>query len=223
MSMLEKRSTTQLTRLGRLTDVVFAIVIWRIFMLLPRPEDYGTKWDTVSAMLQEEWFSFLFVLLATAIVIIYWLQNTSMLGNLKKTNKVHTTISIFQLVFVLLFLYAITSGVILGAGTDSRIFESVTAMMIGVMSWVGWFYAMHKADLLDPELSKQEAEHILQKNLAEPVTAVITIPFAFIGPVAWELSWFLYPFIKHLFSRFNSRDQSTWEVTGRYPKHPGSK
>jgi len=68
---------------------------------------------------------------------------------------------------------------------------------------------MNKADLLNPELSKEEAEHILQKNLAEPVTAVITIPFAFVGPVAWELSWFLYPFIRYIFSRFKSRNQST--------------
>lgn len=203
--MMEKRSTLQLTRLERLMDVVFAIVIWRLFMLLPRPEENAAKWDSVLAMLQDEWFSFLFVLLATVIVIIYWLQNNSLLGNLKKTNGVHTTISIFQLVFVLLFLYAITSGVILGSGADSRLFESITAMMIGVMGWLGWYYALHKADLLDPELSKQEAEHILQKNLAEPITAAITLPFALVGPVAWELSWFLYPFIKYLFSRFKQK------------------
>jgi uncharacterized membrane protein len=190
-------------------DVVFAIVIWSTFNLLPRPEESVAKWESVLVMLREEWSSFLFVLLATGIVIIYWLQNISLLGNLKKTNGVHTAISIFQLVFVLLFLYAITSGVILGESADSRIFESVTAMMIGVMGWSGWYYAMNKADLLNPELSKEEAEHILQKNLAEPVTAVITIPFAFVGPVAWELSWFLYPFIRYIFSRFKSRNQST--------------
>jgi len=208
MSMVEKRKVLQLTRLERIMDVVFAIVIWRTFILLPRPEESVAKWESVLVMLREEWFSFLFVLVATGIVIIYWLQNVSLLGNLKKTNGIHTTISIFQLVFVLLFLYAITSGVILGADADSRIFESVTAMMIGVMAWSGWYYAMHKADLLDPELSKEEAEHILQKNLAEPITAVITIPFAFVGPVAWELSWFLYPFIKYILSRFKPRKQS---------------
>ena len=135
MSMQEKRCTLQLTRLVRVMDVVFAIVIWRLFMLLPRPADNGAEWDSVWAMLQEEWFSFLFVLLATVIVIIYWLQNNSLLGNLKKTNGVHTAISIFQLMFVLLFLYAINSGVILGEGADSRLFESVTAMMIGVTAW----------------------------------------------------------------------------------------
>ena len=32
MSMLEKRCTLQLARLVRVMDVVFAIVIWRLFM-----------------------------------------------------------------------------------------------------------------------------------------------------------------------------------------------
>ena len=84
---------------------------------------------------------------------------------------------------------------------DSRAFESFTAMMVGVMSLLAWHYAMHKGDMLDPDLDAEEAIHIRQKNMAEPVTAAITIPFAFVGPIAWELSWFLYPFIKYIYSR----------------------
>ena len=102
---------------------------------------------------------------------------------------------------VLLFLYSIGAGVRIGDGMDSRAFESVTAMMVGLMSLLGWHYAMHKGNLLDPELSAEDAIKIRQKNMAEPVTAAITIPIAFIGPVAWELSWFLYPFIKYIFSQ----------------------
>ena len=137
------------------------------------------------------------------IVIIYWLQNNSLLGNLKKTDAIHTAISIFQLFFVLLFLYAIGSGVRIGSGADSSAFESISAMMVGLLSLLAWHYAMHKGNLLDPELSADDAIHIRQKNMAEPITAAITIPFAFVGPVAWELSWFLYPFIKYVFSKVN--------------------
>ena len=75
------------------------------------------------------------------------------------------------------------------------------AMMVGLMSLLAWHYAMHKGKLLDPELSAEDAVHIRQKNLPEPITAAITIPFAFAGPVLWELSWFLYPFIKYIFSQ----------------------
>ncbi len=47
------------------------------------------------------------ILLAVVIVIVYWLQNNSLPGNLNKTDGIHTAISIFQLFFVLLYLYAI--------------------------------------------------------------------------------------------------------------------
>ena len=201
MTIEVKRSILQLSRLERIMDVVFALVIWRLFTFLPTQDVDGNKWASVTEMLLAEWQTFVFVLLAVVIVIIYWLQNNSLLGNLKKTDGIHTAISIFQLFFVLLFLYAIGSGVRIGSGVDSRAFESISAMMVGLLSLLAWHYAMHKGNLLDPELSAEDAVHIRQKNMAEPITAAITIPFAFVGPLAWELSWFLYPFIKYLFSK----------------------
>ena len=201
MTIEVKRSILQLSRLERIMDVVFALVIWRLFTFLPTQDVDGNKWASVIEMLLAEWKVFVFVLLAVVIVIIYWLQNNSLLGNLKNTDGIHTAISIFQLFFVLLFLYAIGSGVRIGSGVDSRAFESISAMMVGLLSLLAWHYAMHKGNLLDPELSAEDAVHIRQKNMAEPITAAITIPFAFVGPIAWELSWFLYPFIKYLFSK----------------------
>jgi uncharacterized membrane protein len=201
MNIEVKRRVLQLTRLERMMDVVFALVIWRLFTFLPTQQVGGDKWASVSDMLVAEWKTFVFVLLAVVIVIIYWLQNNSLLGNLKKTDGIHTAISIFQLFFVLLYLYAIGSGVRIGSGADSFALESSMAMMVGVMSLLAWHYAMHRGNLLDSELSAKDAVHIRQKNLAEPVTAAITIPFAFVGPLAWELSWLLYPLIKYFYSR----------------------
>ena len=84
-------------------------------------------------------------------------------------------------------------------------------MMVGLISLLGWHYAMHRGNLLDPDLSAEEADYIRQKNMAEPITAAITIPFAFIGPLAWELSWFLYPFIKYLFKKWTARKEKQLE------------
>ena len=201
MNIEVKRRVLQLTRLERMMDVVFALVIWRLFTFLPTQQVDGDKWASVSDMLVAEWKTFVFVLLAVVIVIIYWLQNNSLLGNLKKTDGIHTAISIFQLFFVLLYLYAIGSGVRIGSGADSFALESSMAMMVGIMSLLAWHYAMHRGNLLDSELSAKDAVHIRQKNMAEPVTAAITIPFAFVGPLAWELSWLLYPLIKYFYSR----------------------
>ena len=104
MPELVKRSILQLSRLERVMDVIFALVIWRLFTFLPTQDVDEGKWSSVTEMLTTEWETFLFVLLAIVIVIIYWLQNNSLLGNLKKTDGIHTAISIFQVFFVLLFL-----------------------------------------------------------------------------------------------------------------------
>lgn len=207
MSVQVKRSILQLNRLERIMDVVFALVIWRLFTFLPTQAVAEKKWASVIEMLIAEWQVFVFVFLAVVIVIIYWLQNNSLLGNLKKTDSIHTAISIFQMFFVLLFIYSIGAGIRIGSGADSSAFESIMAMMVGLMSLLSWHYAMHKGNLLDPELSTEDAVHIRQKNMAEPVTAAITIPFAFVGPLAWELSWFLYPFIKYLYSRVKNPEK----------------
>ena len=134
-----KRSILQLSRLERIMDVIFALVIWRLFIFLPTQDVGDEKWPSVTEMLTSEWRVFVIVLLAVVIVSIYWLQNNSLLGNLKKTDGIHTVISIFQLFFVLLFLYSIGSGVRIGNGVDSRAFESIMAMMwlVQCLCWPG--------------------------------------------------------------------------------------
>ena len=51
MTIEVKRSILQLSRLERIMDVVFALVIWRLFTFLPTQEVDGNKWASVSDML----------------------------------------------------------------------------------------------------------------------------------------------------------------------------
>ncbi|KPJ90221.1 MAG: hypothetical protein AMJ53_14450, partial [Gammaproteobacteria bacterium SG8_11] len=82
---------------------------------------------------------------------------------------------------------------------DARAFESATAALMGFFSYAGWRYAMNHG-LLSADISQEKALQIRQRNFSEPATALVTIPFAFIGPWLWELSWFLYPIIRKAFS-----------------------
>lgn len=76
--------------------------------------------------------------------------------------------------------------------------ESVAAMLLGVNSYAAWYYAFRKRDFVAKDISREKAEAILRRNLAEPITAVITIPAAFIGPIFWEVSWLIYPVLRYL-------------------------
>jgi uncharacterized membrane protein len=198
---LEKKQKRQLVRLERLMDVVYALVIWRLFMLLPRPAIESTEYKSVAAMLGANWELFIAILLATLITIVFWLQNNELFGYLEATDSVHTGLAIFQLLFLLFFLYAIASGLRFEAAPDARVVESIAAMLLGIISYASWYYAFRKRNLISSEVSKKKAEVILQRNLAEPITAAITIPAAFIGPIFWEISWFIYPLLRYWLKR----------------------
>jgi len=102
-----KRESRQLRRLETLIDVVFAIVIWRAFMLIPRPGEGDWHWDSITAMLTSEILTFIIVMIGVVVAIVYWLQNNALFGNLDRTDGFHTALSILQIFFLLLFLYSI--------------------------------------------------------------------------------------------------------------------
>ena len=201
----ERQGVLQLKRLEILMDVVFALIIWRIFMILPRPDGESVQWDSVLHMLQASWDSFLLVVLSTVIVIVFWIQNNNLFGKLKCTDAIHTTLSIFQLLFMLLLLYSIGLGIRSEGELVTKVMESVSALLVGLFAYLGWRYAVKKKNLIEDDVSESEIHQTLKQNKAEPITAAITIPFAFVGPLAWELSWFLYPVIKYLFKRYSRK------------------
>lgn len=187
-----RRAVRQLWRLETLMDVVYAIVIWRLFTLLPDPTEDGANWDSVVGMLTSESMSIVVVAIGLVIVIIYWEQNNYLFGYLEVTDTHHTTFAILQLFFLLLFLYSIRLGVEFEGHADLRVLESVAALLVGATSWLGWRYAANKGDMLAADVSPEDVEGLSIRALAEPLTAALTIPFAFAGPIAWELAWLAY-------------------------------
>ncbi len=190
-----KRESLQLQRLARMIDVVFAIVIWRTFMLLPKPAAKDLSWEHIGSFLGDHIGVFLMVIIGIVVTIIYWIQNNILLGNLQTTDSRHSILSILQLFFLLAFLVSLREGIELGPSTGTRALESVTAALVGISGGWGWAYAIKNHRLLLPEVTEQYALQLRDRILAEPITAVITIPCAFVGPIIWEISWFSYPLV----------------------------
>jgi uncharacterized membrane protein len=196
---IQQREQRQLRRLETLVDIVFGITIWRLFVLLPRPEE-NPEWASLLDMLSDSLLNFVVVVIALIIVIIYWLQSNLLFKYLVRTDAWHIGLSIAQLFSLLLFLYAIRVGVQLDADASTRIFESTMACLLGVFSFAAWYYALHKGELVTEDLEADQASAITERIKAEPVTAAITIPFA-AGMWMWELSWFIYPVVVYFYRR----------------------
>lgn len=195
-----KRQYLQLSRLERLTDVVYAIVLWRIFMLIPRPGVSEEEWSSVSAYLSDNVMALVLVIIGVAVTIIYWLQNNILFGNLEKTDGRHTALSILQVFCLLIFLYSLRLGIEMGASPATRAFESASAALLGITAGWAWTYAIKNRRLLLPEVTDEEALALRARFLAEPITAIITLPFSF-TPILWEVSWLSYPVIVKLLRR----------------------
>ena len=193
------KESRQLRRLETLIDVVFGITIWRLFILLPRPED-NAEWSNLLDLLKGSVLDFTIVILALVIVIIYWLQSHALFRYLERTDTVHSVLSILQLFSLLLFLYAIGVGVGFEGDEVSRIFESATAFLLGAFSFSAWYYALKKGNLVADSLSDKEARAITDRIKAEPITALITVPFAY-GMWMWEASWLIYPVVVYFYRR----------------------
>jgi hypothetical protein len=71
------------------------------------------------------------------------------------------------------------------------VLESTTAALAGLSGAFAWRYGIKSRRLIQPDVTDFDAQKILDGVLAEPLTALMTIPFAFAGPWLWEASWLL--------------------------------
>lgn len=188
-----RRSILQLSRLETLTDVVYALVLFRLFLLIPTPDH--TEWHLgfFVDFFGDNAMSFVLVVIGLAVTIIYWGQSNMLLGSLRKTDARHTALAIVQIFCLLLFILTLKIGIDLGASPGTRALESGAAALVGIAAGWGWSYAINNRRLVHDDMSDEEALETRDRILAEPITALVTIPFAFIGPWLWEAAWLTYP------------------------------
>jgi len=195
-----RRETSQLRRLETLTDVVYGIAIWRVFILFPRPDQPAWNWHSWREFLAAEGMTIVLIAIGVAVLIIYWLQSNTLFSLVERADGKFAVRAIMQLFFVLLFLFAIRVGTELPASAWTRGFESVAALLLGLSSKWMWSYAAKGRRLLHDDVTDDEAKAVRKRITAEPATALFTLPFAF-TPWLWELAWFTYPAVRRFFGR----------------------
>lgn len=194
----------QLRRLVVLMDVVFALVIFQIFLLLPRPTPDQLSLKTLGAFFQASNIDLgvlVTVLVGIAFTLIYWMQNNKLLSNLTHTDNKHSAYSILQLFLLLFYFYSVRLGIDFPGDKYALVLQSVMLVLVGVAASLGWSYAIKGRRLLGPELSDEAARKTQITILAEPITALIALPCAFIGPIIWEVAWLTYPVIKKVLDK----------------------
>ena len=183
----KERDANQIRRLQTLMDVVFGVLIIRIFMVLPQPAEVLIEGSDPLLIFSEG--KFIMFIIGIILVSIYWFQSNKTNGNLIATDGKHSFISILQILFLLLYFYSIGLDSVTHSDVLALVMQSVSLALAGFAGVAGWIYATKRAGLVSDAVSPAEASEITTGVLAEPIAALITIPFAFIGPLAWNASW----------------------------------
>jgi uncharacterized membrane protein len=200
-----RRQTSQLRRLETLSDVVYGIAIWRVFILFPRPDEPAWNWHSWREFLAAEGMTIVLIAIGVAVLIIYWLQSNTLFSLVERADGKFAVRAIIQIFFVLLFLFSIRVGTELPASAWTRGFESVAALLLGLSSTWMWTYATKGRRLLHPDVTDEEARAVGKRIRAEPATATFTLPFIF-TPFLWEAAWFTYPVVRRFFRRIAGQE-----------------
>ena len=187
---LVERGEKQLLRLSIIVDVLYALIIYRLFSFLPKPEVDGFGREELYKVLTESYLNYTVIFIGIVLVILYWGMSNLQFGNLSRTNSTHSTLSILQIFSLMLYIYFVK--------LDAQ-FEGVVALMqmqslflaiAGFLSVGSWHYAL-KNNLVSDAPTKLEKETMYIKFMPEPVVSLLTLPLAYFGPGIWTLGWLL--------------------------------
>ena len=194
----------QLRRLGTLTDCVYAVSLILVIQWLPLPsESLGpSKGVWLRQLFAEHAQNLIAVLIGIVFITLYWIRSTDLSARLGRTDSVHATFSILS-VFALLFLLYIVRISEEVVPQSRRAGESIAVALIGIAAGLA-FVRARKKGLARVGISDDEMEAVQIKALTEPLTALITLPFAFVGELWWNLAWFAWlPLAKILSNRLS--------------------
>jgi hypothetical protein len=177
-----------------------------IIQWLPLPEESqsgGVVW--MIDLWAEHTGNIISAIIGLVFTILYWIRSNTLMTALDRTDGVHTGLSIASVFFLLLLLYVVRVSAEVAA-PSRRAGESVAVALIGLAAGAAWWWA-GKKKLVREGISKDERLGVQIEAFAEPLTALVTLPFAYVGELAWNLAWLAYLPISAFLRRRGSKSE----------------
>ena len=187
---LIERGEKQLFRLAVIIDVLYALMIYKLFTLMPNPEIDGFGREELYKVLTESYLNYTVIIIGLVLVILYWGMSNLQFGNLSRTDSKHSALSILQVFSLMLYIYFVRLDAEFSGEVLLMQLQSLFLAIAGFLSVGSWYYAI-KFNLVSDAPSKVEKETMYLKFLPEPVVSVLTLPLAYFGPMVWTLGWLL--------------------------------
>ncbi len=183
-----------LRRLETFLDVSYALLFMEMLRQLPRTEEFDPTGDAfgILRIFIDRPTDMLRVIIGVGLVIMYWGLSHHFTGPLVRSDSKHATLVLMQLLSVCFFIYFAIADPNLEGGFSSPALQALALVIAGAFGIGGYQYARRKG-LVDARFSEADREAILFRGCVEPVTAILQVGTAFLGPLIWTLGWFLLP------------------------------
>ncbi len=185
-----ERGVGILNSLKIVINVLYALLIFQTFLILPRPDDPELEYYSLSQIFSEHYLQLVVIVVGLFMIIIYWIQFNKQLGNLVRSSPMHATLSIIQMICLMLYLYFVRFDLEFEGIKFALQMESIFLALAGFIGVYNWTYA-RKNKLTSNQINKNEERTILYQILPEPIASIFSLPFASISPVAWTLSFLI--------------------------------
>jgi len=183
-----ERGLSLLNSVKIVVNVLFALLIFQAFLILPRPGDPELEYLSLGQIFSENIMSLLTILVGLILIIIYWIQFNLLIGNIKRSTPMHATLALVQVILLMIYLYFLRFDMEYDGMTLALQMESVFLALAGFVGAFNWRYAK-SVGLTSDQISEQEELDLFYKVLPEPIASLITLPFAVFGPGIWTLAF----------------------------------
>jgi hypothetical protein len=185
-----ERGVGILNSLKVVVNVLYALLIFQAFLILPRPDDPDLEYFSLSQIYSDNVMKLVVIVVGLILIITYWIQANRQLGNLVRSSPTHAALAIVQMICLMLYLYFVRFDMEFDGMTLALQMESIFLALAGFIGVYNWTHA-RKNDLTSDQINKDEERTILYQILPEPIASLFSLPFATISPAAWTLSFLI--------------------------------
>ena len=196
-----ERGVGILESLKVIINVLYGLMIFQAFLILPRPDDPELVYHTLPEIFSENIMQIVVILIGLFMLITYWIQFNKQLGNLVRSSPTHAVLSIIQMICLMVYLYFVRFDLEFDGMTLALQMESVFLALAGFIGVYNWMYARRNS-LTSDQINDEEEKTIFYQLLPEPMASLFSLPFAIISPAAWTLSFLIIIPLGYFFNTY---------------------
>ena len=213
MKIIKKKERTKaqiergigiLNSLKIVINVLYALMIFQAFLILPRPDDPELEYQSLSQIFSDNVMQLVIILIGLILIVTYWIQFNKQLGNLVRSSPVHASLAVIQMICLMLYLYFVRFDMAYDGMTLALQMESIFLALAGFVGVINWVYARRNG-LTSDQINEEEEITILFKLLPEPTASMISLPFAVFGPDIWTISFLSILPLTYIYNRIGKR------------------